>query len=133
MFQWNLTIDERLLDDEINCEETEGSAFTMPAMDEDGAVLTLSLLDEADNRVDDILVDDVLDIVLCPVEGEEAHAFDGGVVVGLSACAVDDVRDLVESKPLNILFIFVHTCAIISSPRNMLSVILVGIDIYSCV
>ena len=102
-------------------------------MNKYGTVLFFGLFDEAYDCIYDILVDDVLYVGFSPVEGEEAHAFDGGVVVGLSACAVDDVRDLVESKPLNILFIFVLTCAIISSPRNMLSVILVGIDIYSCV
>ena len=130
---WYLRIEEWLLYHEVDGDEAEGAAFAAPSVDENSAVLLFGLLYEADDGVDDILVDDVLDVGFVPVEGEEAHAFDGGVVVGLSACAVDDVRDLVESKPLNILFIFVLTCAIISSPRNMLSVILVGIDIYSCV
>jgi hypothetical protein len=100
----------------------------MPAMDEDGAVLTLSLLDEADNRVDDILVDDVLDVVLCPVEGEEAHSLDGTIVLAVPSRAVDDVGDLVEGQPFDVLCHIGSTCAITSSPMKMLSVILTGID-----
>jgi hypothetical protein len=91
------------------------------------------LLYEPDNGIDNILINDILYVSFVPVEGEKAHAFDGGIVMGLSACAIDDMSNLIESKPLNILFIFVHTCAIISSPKNMESVILVGMDIYSCI
>ena len=100
----------------------------MPAMDEDGAVLAFSLLDEADNRVDDILVDDVLDVVFGPVEGEEAHSLDGAVVLAVPSCAVDDVGDLVEGQPLDVLSRRGCTCAITSSPMKILSVILTGID-----
>lgn len=99
-------------------------------MNQNCAILLFGLLYKSDNGINDILVDDVLYVSLIPVEGEEAHAFDGGVIMSLSACTIDDMCNLIKRKPLNILFIFVHTCAIISSPKNMESVILVGIDIY---
>jgi hypothetical protein len=128
MFQWNLNMDGRVLDDEINCEQAEGSTFTMPTVDEDCTVLAFGFLDEADYCVDDILVDDVLDVVLCPVEGEEAHALDGVVVLRVPSCAVDDVGDLVEGQPFDVLSHWGCTCAMISSPMKMLSVILTGMD-----
>ena len=99
-------------------------------MNEYCTILLFGLLYESDNGIDDILVDDILYVSFVPVECKEAHAFDSGIIMRLSACAIDNMCNLIKSKPLNILFIFVHTCAIISSPKNMESVILVGIDIY---
>jgi hypothetical protein len=72
-------------------------------MDEDGAVLALGLLDEAEEGVDNVLIDDVLNVVFGPVEGEEAHPFDGGVILTVPARAIDDMRDLVETQPLDVL------------------------------
>ena len=60
-------------------------------------MLLFGLLYESHNGVDHILVDDILYGGLSPIEGEEAHTLDGGIVLGLSACAIDDMRDLVES------------------------------------
>lgn len=91
-------------------------------------MLFFGFFDEADDGIDDIGVDDVLYVVFGPVEGEEAHAFDGGVVGAVSACAVDDVGDLVEGEPLDILLGSWGTCAIIWSPMKIESVILTGID-----
>lgn len=54
---------------------------------------------------------DVLNLILCPVEGEEAHALDGGVVGALPARAVDNVGDLVEGEPLDVLGWGAGTCA----------------------
>jgi len=96
-------MDSLILDDEINCEETEGSAFAMPAVDKNCAMLAFSLFDEADYSTDDILVDDILNIVLSPVEGEKAHSFDSCVVLSMPSCAVDDVSDLIKGQPLYVL------------------------------
>ena len=88
-------MNRRLLDDEIDSEKTEGSAFTVPTMDKNCTVLAFGFFDEADYCVDDILVDNVLNIVFCPVKGEEAHTFDSGVVLTVPSRTVDDVSDLV--------------------------------------
>lgn len=117
-----------LLYHEVDGEQAEGAALAAPAMYKYGAVVSLGLLDEADDCVDDVLVDDVLDVVLCPVEGEEAHALDGVVVLGVPACAVDDMGDLVEGQPFDVLPKPNSTCAITSSPMKMQSVILTGIE-----
>lgn len=50
----------------------------------------------------------------------------------MASCAVDDMRDLVESEPLDVLRGMSDTCAMTSSPMKMQSVTLVGIDNYSC-
>lgn len=88
----------------------------------------LDFFDEADNCVDDVLVDNVLDVCFCPVEGEEAHAFNGGVVGTVPTRAVDYVRDLVECQPLDVLSRRSYTCAITSSPMKMQSVTFTGIE-----
>ena len=66
-------------------------------MYENGAVLSFGFFYEADYSIDDILVDDILWVVFGPIEGEEAHAFDGGIILAVSACAIDDMCDLIES------------------------------------
>lgn len=101
-------------------------------MHEDGAVFFFGLFDEADDCIDDVGVDDVLNVILSPVEGEEAHALDGGVVGTMPACTVDNMGDLIEGQPLDVLLRLCSTCAITSSPMKMESVILTGIDISSC-
>jgi hypothetical protein len=40
------------------------------------AVFLAGLLDEADNGVDDCLIDDILDGIFSPVKGEKGHALD---------------------------------------------------------
>jgi hypothetical protein len=72
-------------------------------VDKYSSVIALGLLDKSDYCIDDILVDHVLNVSFSPVEGEEAHAFDDGVVVGVAARAVDYVGDLVEGEPFDIL------------------------------
>ena len=100
----------------------------MPTMNKNCTVLAFGFFDEADYCVDDILVDNVLNIVFCPVESEEAHTFNSGVVLTVTSCTVDDVSDLVEAKPFNVLNCQWSTCAMTSSPMKMLSVILTGMD-----
>lgn len=119
-----------VLDHKIDGDETEGAAFTPPAMDEYGAKFLPSLFDEADDGIDNCLIDDVLDCSFFPVKGEEGHALDDWVVLAVPACAVDDMGDLIEAEPLDVLTKCKHTWAIISSPINMQSVTFVGIDIY---
>ncbi len=97
-------------------------------MNQHSAVFLLDLFDEADHCVDDVLVDDVLDVCFGPVEGEEAHALDGGVVGTVPTRAVDYVRDLVERQPLDVLPRGSFTCAITSSPMKMQSVTFTGIE-----
>jgi hypothetical protein len=79
-------------------------------------MLALGLLDEANNSVDDILVDDVLYVGLSPVEGEEAHALDCGIILAVPSCTIDDMRDLVKGEPLDILTVLGVTWAMMSSP-----------------
>ena len=97
-------------------------------MDQNGAVFPARVFDESDGCVDDALVNDVLESVFVPIEGEEAHALDDCVVLAVSACAVYYVRHLVQRQPLDVLSTPLPTCAITSSPRNRQSVIFVGID-----
>lgn len=59
-------------------------------------MLMSCLFDKSYNSVHDILVDYILDVVLGPVEGKEAHSFYGCIVMGVSSGAVYDVGDLVE-------------------------------------
>ena len=72
-------------------------------MDKYSTMLLFSFLNKSYNSVDNALINDVLNTILCPIEGEKAHSFDGGIVVTMSSCAVDDMSDLVESEPLYIL------------------------------
>lgn len=72
-------------------------------MDEDCTVFSTCFFDKADDRIHDVGVDDVLYIIFCPVEGEKAHAFDSSVVGAVPACTVDDVGDLIECEPLDVL------------------------------
>jgi hypothetical protein len=101
-------------------------------VDEDSPVFFFGLFDEADDCIDDVGVDDMLYVVFGPVEGEEAHALDSGVVGTVPACTVDNMGDLIECEPLDVLLRLCSTCAITSSPMKMESVILTGIDISSC-
>ena len=103
MFQWYLNIDRRVLDDEINGKETKGSALTMPTMDKYCTMLALGFFDKADYCVDDILVNDILNIVLSPVEGKEAHTLDGTIILAMSSCTVNNVSNLVKREPFDVL------------------------------
>lgn len=58
-----------ILDHEVNCEQAEWSTFGAIAVDEDCAMLATCFFDEADDCIDNVGVDDVLYVVLCPVEG----------------------------------------------------------------
>ena len=64
-------------------------------MNKNGSILSSCLLDKTDNRVNHILVKYVLYVGLSPIEGEEAHALDNSIIIGVSSCAIDDMRDLV--------------------------------------
>lgn len=92
-----------VLDDEIDGKETERSALAPEAVDKNGTVLLPCLFNKTENGVDDILVDNILNAVLSPVEGEKTHPFDGGIVLAVSACAVDNMGNLVEAEPLDVL------------------------------
>jgi hypothetical protein len=46
--------------------------------------------------IDDTLIDQILNVVLGPVEGEKGHAFDDWTVGRVSACAIYYMCDLVE-------------------------------------
>jgi hypothetical protein len=59
-------------------------------------VLLLGLFNEADYGVDDALIDDGLNVGLGPIEGKEAHALDGGIILALTPCAVDYMCNLIE-------------------------------------
>lgn len=119
---------EFVLDHKVNCEQTEGSTFGAIAVDEDCAVFATCFFDEADYCIHDVGVDYVLYVVFCPVKGKEAHAFDGCIVRAVSACAVDDMCDLIECEPLDVLVEGTVTCAMTSSPMKMESLILTGIE-----
>ena len=87
-----------------------------------------SLLDEAEDGVDDVGVDDVLYVVFAPVEGEEAHALDSGVIATVSSGTIDHMRHLIQSQPFYVLTQPRPTCAITSSPMKIQSLIFTGID-----
>ena len=98
-----------VLDHEVDSEEAKGTTFAFGPMDEYGAVFLFGLFDEADDCVDDVLIGDVLEVVFCPVEGEEGHAFDCAVVGTVFSCAIDDVADLIEGQPFNVLSAWLRT------------------------
>ena len=72
-------------------------------MDQYSTVFLFGFLNKTYNSVDNALINDVLNTILCPIECEKAHSFDGSIVVTMSSCAVDNMSDLVESAPLYIL------------------------------
>lgn len=121
-----------LLYHEVDGKQTKGSAFAAPTVNKDCTLLVPRFFDESDHCIDDALIDDGLDVCFGPVEGQEAHAFDGGVVLALAACAVDYMRDLVEGQPFDILSNHSSTWAMMSSPIKMQSVTFVGIETSSC-
>ena len=94
-------------------------------------MLSLGFFDEPDDRVDDILIDHILYIVLRPVKSKEAHSLDSTIILAVPPCAVDDMRDLVEGQPLYVLSGMRGTWAMTSSPMKMLSVILTGMEMSS--
>lgn len=102
-YSTDICVGRELLDHEVDCQQAEGAALATPAVDQHCALLVPGLLDEADHCIDDALVDDGLDAGFGPIEGEEAHALDGGIVLALPACAVDYVCDLVEGEPFDVL------------------------------
>lgn len=75
----------------------------MPSMHQDSTVLLFCLLNKANNSIDDILVDDVLDVGLRPIEGKEAHPSDCSVILRLSTCAIDYVGYLIQGQPFYVL------------------------------
>ena len=100
-------------------------------MNQYSSMFLFSFFDKADNCIDDALINDVLNAILCPIKSEKAHSFYSSIVVTMPSCAVDDMSDLVESEPLYILNVVTDTWAMTSSPIKMQSVILTGIEIYS--
>ena len=68
----------------------------MPAVYEYGSMIAFCFFHKADYCIDDILVYHVLDVGLCPVEGEKAHALNDCVVIRVPSRAVNYVGDLVE-------------------------------------
>lgn len=92
-----------ILDDKVYGEQTKRSTLASPSVYENSSVLSFGLFDEVDDCIDDILINDVLNIVLGPVEGQETHSFDCRVVLAVSSCAVDDMGDLIERQPLDVL------------------------------
>ena len=94
---------ESVLDYEVDGYETEGPAFTFPSMNQHCAMLFLSLLNEPQYGIDDVLLCDILDVGLIPIESEKAHALDGGIVIDMLPSTVYYMGNLVEGKPLNVL------------------------------
>ena len=91
-------------------------------------MLPFSFFDEANNCINNVLVDYILNVGFCPVKGEKTHAFYGGIILRVPTCAVNDMGDLIEGKPFDVLDGRSATCAITSSPMKILSVILTGMD-----
>ena len=97
-------------------------------MDQHCSVQASSLLDEAHHCVDDALISDGLGHCFAPIEGEEAHALDYCIVLAVTAGTIYNMGDVVEAEPLDILRGECATCAMISSPINIKSHTLTGID-----
>lgn len=101
----------------------------MPSMYQNSTMLLFCLLNEANNSIDDILVDDILDIGLGPIESKEAHSSNSSVILWLPTCAIDYVGNLIQGQPFYVLRRVKNTWAIISSPMKMQSLTFVGIEI----
>ena len=121
-----------LLYHEVDGEQAKGPTLTTPAMHKHGPLLLPGLLDESNYCINHALIDDGLDVIFGPIKGEEAHALDSGVILRVPACAIDDMGDLVEREPLDVLRGEVSTCAMTSSPMKMQSLTFVGIESYYC-
>lgn len=104
----------------------------MPSVHQNSPMLLFCLFNKANNSVDDILVDDILDVGFGPIESKEAHSSNGSVILWLSACAIDYVSNLIQGQPFYVLRRVENTWAIISSPMKMQSVTFVGIEISYC-
>ena len=50
-------------------------------MHQNSPMLLFRLLNKANNSIDDILVDDILDIGFSPIESKEAHSSNGSVIL----------------------------------------------------
>lgn len=121
-----------LLYHEVDGKQAKGPTLTTPAVHKHGPLLLPGLLDESNYCINNALIDDSLDVIFGPIKSEEAHALDRGVILRVPSRAIDDMGDLVECEPLDILRGEVSTCAMTSSPMKMQSVTLVGIESYYC-
>lgn len=55
------------------------------------------IFDEAEDGVDDVGIDDMLYVVLAPVEGQETHALDSRIIRTVTPSTVYHVGDLIQS------------------------------------
>jgi hypothetical protein len=60
-------------------------------------MLLASFFDKTNYCIDNALIDQILDIILCPVKGEKGHAFDDWTVRRVPASAIYYMCDLVEA------------------------------------
>jgi hypothetical protein len=67
------------------------------------AVFSFGFLYKSKHGVDDILIDNILNIILCPVECQKTHSFDSGIILAVSSCAIDHMSNLIEHQPFHIL------------------------------
>lgn len=109
----DIYVSEKIPDDKVDGKKAKGSTFAVPSVYEYCTVFAFGFLYEVDYSLDDILVDDVLYVIFRPIEGEETHAFDDGIVLRVSSRAVNYVCDLVKGEPFDILDGVISTWAMI--------------------
>ena len=104
-------MDDVLLDHKVDSKKAKRSALASKAVNKNCALFLPGLLYKPKNSIDNILFCDVLYLCFRPIKGKKAHALDGGIIAALPTCAIDDMGDLVESQPLDILLRCCCTCA----------------------
>lgn len=109
-------------------EQAEGPALAAGIVDEQAAVLLLAVFDEVDCRDHHLLLGDVLDGALVPVEGQEGYVVGFLVILHLLAGAVYHVADQVGLEELGVLREGVRTCAMYWSARKSPSQIFIGME-----
>ena len=72
-------------------------------MNKNSSMLLLSLFNKTDNCIDYTLINNVLNTILGPVKSEKAHPLHSCIIVTMPARAVDDMGDLVEGEPFDVL------------------------------
>ena len=69
----------------------------METMNEYCSMLFFSFLNELTDSIDNILVDKILYVILCPIEGKKTHSLDSGVIGTLSSCTINDMCYLIKT------------------------------------
>jgi hypothetical protein len=104
-------VDDVLLDHKVDSKKAKRPALASKPVNKDCTLLLSGLLYKPKDSIDNILFCNILYLCFGPIEGKKAHAFDGGIIAALSTCTIDDMCDLVEIKPLDILLRYFCTCA----------------------